>query len=92
LLTRLNKYDIEKSIEDSEALKQVLCPAKRDWTLPEPFTTSLSVRIKIGSSTKYMPGSRVTDLQWEAVQKPPSTTMGGVGREVGRLSCHPFQF
>jgi hypothetical protein len=39
LLTKLNYYDTEKTIAQSETPREVLCPARQDSMLPEPFTT-----------------------------------------------------
>jgi hypothetical protein len=50
LLTRLNNYDIGVVIPESETLKEVLCPAKQDWMLQEPFTTLCSGGLKSAGS------------------------------------------
>jgi hypothetical protein len=50
LLTKLNIYGIGVAIADSEILKEVLCLARRDSMLPEPFTTLSSGGLKnVGS-------------------------------------------
>lgn len=38
LLTELNNYGMEVTIQKSETLREVLCPTKQDSTLPEPYT------------------------------------------------------
>jgi len=50
-LTELNYYDIEVLIPESETLKEVLCPAKRDSMLPEPFTILSSEGLKSAGSS-----------------------------------------
>jgi hypothetical protein len=34
----LNNYDGKVVIPKEETQKEILCPAKRDWMLQEPFT------------------------------------------------------
>jgi hypothetical protein len=51
LLTKLNYYDTEVVIPESETLMEVFCPAKRDSMLPEPFTMLSSEGLKSAGSS-----------------------------------------
>ena len=78
LLTELNYYDMEVVIPESETLKEVLCPAKRDWTLPEPFTTLSSGGLRKDASSMTMKTSRVSSPVWMVLsrRREPGSTPG----------------
>ena len=51
LLTGLNNYGIEVTIQRSETLREVLCPAKQDSMLPKPYSILSSEGLKSEESS-----------------------------------------
>ena len=49
-MIELNNYSMEATIQKSETLREVLCPAKQDSMLPEPYGMLSSEGLKSGES------------------------------------------
>jgi hypothetical protein len=63
-LTELNNFGIEVVIPESETLKEVLCPAKQDSMLLEPFTMLPSGGLKNEGLSMMIGTGKILSSDW----------------------------